>query len=61
MSADTKKMAEQVKETFKRISRTADEAAKMVQTFDKDLATKIRRVGENAGEVSKHVEERSGR
>lgn len=59
MSSETKKIVTETKEVFRKLVEQADGAEKRVEKLDKDLATKIRKVKENASEVVKHIEEKS--
>lgn len=60
MSEQTKRDAGEIVKVFKRIQQEADAAGKKAAGFDKDLGSKIRKVSEQAAEVSKHVEEKMG-
>lgn len=56
MSEETKKTVKEAQEFFK----TVEEGAKTFQGVpDKKLAEKIKKVGDGAGEVIKHIEERT--
>lgn len=59
MSETTKKKIEETKETFKRIEKFAEEKVRELHPLDAGLAAKIKKAGENASEVVKHIEERS--
>jgi hypothetical protein len=52
------KEVSEIQEVFKKIQQQADAAGKKAAGFDKELATKIHRTKEGAGEVVKHIEER---
>lgn len=59
MSDGNKKIVKEVGETFKRIVREADDAARKVGGFDKDLGNKLRKAGEQGKEIVRHIEERT--
>ena len=56
MSEDTKRQAKEAKEFFKQVQQGAE---KYKGIPDKQLTEKIRKVGEGAGEIVKHITERS--
>jgi heterodisulfide reductase subunit C len=58
MSEQSKREAVEIVKVFRRIQQEADAATKKAAGFDKDLASKIKKVGADAAEVSKHVEEK---
>ena len=60
MSDATKEKLNRTKETFKKVGEIAEESAKQIESLDKDLAQKIRKTGESAQEVVRHLERRSG-
>lgn len=56
MSEQTKKTVKEAQEFFKRV----EEGAQKYQSIpDKQLTEKIKKVGEGAGEVVKHITERT--
>lgn len=57
MSEETKKVLKEATEFFKIVREGAE---KYQSIPDKGLGDKIKRVREGAGEVVKHIEERSG-
>jgi hypothetical protein len=57
--SDSKKVVKEIQETFRRITREADDASRKAGGLDKDLATKIQRVKEGSSEVVKHITERT--
>lgn len=59
MSGDSKKIVQEIGETFKRIVREADDAVKKAVPLDRELSKKIHRVREEGQEVVKHISERS--
>lgn len=61
MSNEGKRIISDTKETFKRIVESAERAEKNVQGLDRDLASKVKKVKENASEIVKHIEERTGK
>jgi hypothetical protein len=58
MSSESKEIIKKIKEDFKRIQKEADDASKRVVKFDPGLADKIKKCGDEAGEVQKHIQER---
>lgn len=61
MSQESKQTVKEINETFKRLSREADDASKRANTLgDKDLSTKIQKVKEGSSEVVKHIEKKIG-
>lgn len=61
MSNEGKRIISDTKETFKRIVESVERAEKNVQGLDRDLASKVKKVKENASEIVKHIEERTGK
>jgi hypothetical protein len=60
MSAESQKTVKEIQETFRKITKEADDAGKKAGNFgDKELTTKIKRLKEDAGSIVKHIEERS--
>jgi hypothetical protein len=60
MSNTTKEKLDQTKEAFEYVIETSKKHAKQSEPLDKHLAEKIRKAGETASEVVKHIEKRSG-
>lgn len=60
MSDSSKEKLNRTKETFKKVGELAEEHAKQSDAADKQLAEKLRKAGESAKEVVKHIEKRSG-
>ena len=60
MSDTTKDNLTRTKELFQIVVKLADKRAKQSELLDKHLAEKIRKAGETASEVVKHIEKRSG-
>lgn len=56
MSEETKKQIQEAGEFFKKVQEGAE---KYSSVPDKQLTEKIRKVGEGAGEVVKHIEEKT--
>lgn len=60
MSEESQKTVKEIQETFRRISKDAEDAGKKAGGLgDKELTTKIKRLKEDAGQVVKHITERS--
>jgi hypothetical protein len=57
MSEETKKQSETAKEFFKKVQEGAEQFQKSIP--DKQLGEKLKKVGESAGEVVKHIEQRT--
>ncbi len=57
MGEQTKRTVKEAKEFFKTVQEGAEEFSKAIP--DKQLGEKLRRVKEEAGEVVKHIEERT--
>lgn len=57
MSEETKRTVKEAGEFFKKVQQDAE---KYKSIPDKDLGGKIRKVQEGAGEVVKHIQEKTG-
>jgi len=57
MSEETKKQSQEAQKFFKEVERKSEEFQKSIP--DKGLGEKLRRVKEGAGEVVKHITERT--
>ena len=57
MSNETKKTVKEAGEFFKKVQQDAE---KYTSIPDKDLGNKIKKVQEGAGEVVKHIQEKTG-
>lgn len=62
MSEESKRDAESIKRFFKTVEQAAHDIGQGsgAKLGDKELLTKIQKVKESAGEVSKHIEKKSG-
>lgn len=61
MSDEIKKIVKEISETFKKMNRDADNAAKKANLFDKNLGDKIKKASEKTQEVIRHIDERIGK
>lgn len=60
MSKESKEVIQKANEVFKKFQKEAGDAAKRVGPLDGELAKKIHKTSQDAAEVVKHIEQKSG-
>jgi hypothetical protein len=61
MSEQTKQDIVEIKKTFEIVKRDAEQLGERAKRLgDKEIKTKIEKVGESAQEIVKHIEKKSG-
>jgi hypothetical protein len=61
MSEQTKQDIVEIKKTFEIVKRDAEQLGERAKHLgDKEIKTKIEKVGESAQEIVKHIEKKSG-